>query len=207
MEKTKFKIIDINQYLYYFPQKQIIFCSDKLFNRSDINLIPNEIKINENEFTCMINLNNDYNNNDYINISLNIMKPISDNSNKDSLDVYLGDSLIFKKLIFKNNKEKLNENFYKKNFIVNIKNNRYVYFLKENNNNINNHIDDFLNLNFQAAENSLFKGNHLLLNLRLNEVNKGLSFVEKKTKVKLNEKVNTKFKNENETNSNSNSKI
>ncbi len=214
--KTKKKIIDINQYIYYFPQKQIILCSDKLFKNTEINLIPNEIKIKENEFICMINLknNNNYNNNNYININLHIILPISNNSNKDSLDIFLGDTLVFKNLHFKNNKESSNsyQNIYTKKMIVKINNNKDVFFLNEenfknnyiNNNNNNIYFDNFLN--FQAAKDSLFKGNHLMLNIKLNldKVNKVLSFMEKNAKVKLVSKINTNIKNNNET---SNSKI
>merc|ERR1711957_59393 len=169
-----------NQYLYYFPQKEIILCSDKLFTDSEkINLIPNELKLKENEFTCMINLNKIYNK--QIKINLNIMKPISNNSDKDSLDIFLGDSLIFKNLLFFGNND--TENYYTKNIIVKIKD-KEVYFLKNNNCDL---VQD-INCDYEQAKDSLFKGNHLMLNLKLklqsqlNESNKDkdVSFIEKK---------------------------
>lgn len=176
----------INQYLYYFPQKEIILCSDKLYTNSDINLIPNEIKLKENEFTCLIN--ND--NNKYLKINLNIMKPISNNSDKDSLDILLGDSLVFRNLLFAS---KENSNFYTKNLFVKIDKERNKVFYLENENNQNNEngkeceFTDAIkgngnldNCRFKPVKDSLFKGNHLMLNLRLNDSNKNFSFIEKK---------------------------
>jgi hypothetical protein len=187
---TEINLINLNQYLYYFPQKQLILCSDKIFKNSDINLIPNELKLKENEFTCMINLNNNYENNKnknkniYLKVNLHIMKPLFNNSEKDSIDIYLGDSLLFKNLFFFSKKNEEKKNFYTKNLLVKINNNKEVFFLKEkeelinnstnNNNNdinceLNNNYDK--NCNFQTAYDSLFKNTHLMLNLKLKEYN------------------------------------
>ena len=178
-ELTKLEVASINQYLYYFPQKEIVLCSDKLYSESEINIIPNELKLKENEFTCMINL--DKTRGEYIKINLNIMKPNSNNFDKNSIDIFLGDSPMFKNLIFFGGKEDNNEaeNYYSKTIIVRIKDNK-VYFLK----NINCDLDNEIDCHFEAAKESLFKGNHLMLNLKLHESHKDISFIEKKANSK-----------------------
>jgi len=180
-------INNINQYLYFFPQKEVILCSDKIFTNSEINLIPNELKLKENEFTCMINLNKNNLKEKYFKINLHIMKPLSNNSIKDSIDIFLGDSLIYKNLLFFANKEKEAQNNYTKNILVKIKNNEEVYFSN------NCEVNDIKDCNFQPVKDSLFKGNHLMLNLKLNEPNKQVSFIEKKANTNTNENSNSKI--------------
>ena len=48
-------------------------------------------------------------------------------------------------------------------------------------------------LGIVAVKDSLFKGNHLMLNLKLNEPNKQVSFIEKKANTNTNENSNSKI--------------
>lgn len=190
------KIKEIQYFIYYIPEKDIILCSDKIFSEKDINLIPNELKIDD-KFTCVIETPND---SIYTRLNLHIPKINQKINYKNNLiDIFLGETLIFNNLQILNNPEKNNKLFLKKQILLKFSNSKV--YLSKNKNCKNEFLND---CKFYETQDSIFKQKYLMLNFKLKENNfKGISFLERKSIYKNKKLINlVNQSNDNECNPN-----
>jgi hypothetical protein len=168
------KISEIQYFIYLVPEKEIVLCSDKIFSESEINLIPNELKLDD-KFTCMINLDQTK---IYHRINLHILKTKNfKNYKKNLIDIYLGETLTIKNInilrVYGENKE---HSYLRKQILVKFVDSK-IYFLK---NAYECKIENLDNCDFADAEDALFRKRNLMLNIKLKEPEvKEISLLEK----------------------------
>jgi len=169
------KINDIQYFIYYIPEKEIILCSDKIFSESEMNLIPNELKLDD-KFTCMINLDDSY---IYSRINLHILKIKRANFKKNLLDIFLGDTLAIENInILRTYTDKNDQSYIRIQFLLKFVDSKVLYMKKLTLCKIEN-IDA---CEFTETEDSLFRKKNLMINIKLKESNdKEISLLEKKS--------------------------
>lgn len=169
------KISDIQYFIYYIPEKEIILCSDKIFSESEMNLIPNELKLDD-KFTCMINLDDS---NIYNRINLHILKIKTANYKKNLLDIFLGDTPAIKNInILRSYTDKNDQSYIRIQILLKFVDSKILYMKKLSLCKIEN-LDA---CEFTETEDSLFRKKNLMMNIKLKESNdKEISLLEKKS--------------------------
>lgn len=171
------RISEIQYFIYYIPEKELVLCSDKIFKESQINLIPNELKLDD-KFTCMINLDQTK---IYNRINLHILKIKSKNYKKNLIDIYLGETPALENInILRVFGENNDQSYLRKQILVKFVESK-IFFLD---NTFNCKIDDLDNCEFLETEDALFRKKNLMLNIKLKEPEvKEISLLEKMSKL------------------------
>lgn len=171
------RISEIQYFIYYIPEKEIVLCSDKIFSESQINLIPNELKLDD-KFTCMINLDQMK---IFNRINLHILKIKSKNYKKNLIDIFLGDTPALENInILRVYGENNDQSYLRKQILVKFEDAK-VYFLR---NAFDCDIDELDKCEFSVTEDALFRKRNLMLNIKLKEPEvKEISLLEKMSKL------------------------
>jgi len=176
------RISEIQYFIYYMPEKEIVLCSDKIFSESEINLIPNELKLEDDKFICMINLEHTQ---IFTRINLHILKIKSKNYKKNLIDIYVGDTPAIQSInILRVYGENNDQSYLRKQILVKFEDPK-IFFLRHNV--FDCKFDDLDNCEFSEAKDALFKKRNLMLNIKLKEPEvKEISLLEKISKFIIN---------------------
>lgn len=170
------QVSEVDHYIYYFPEKEIVLCSSEIFSETKMNLIPNELKLDD-KFTCMINIPE--RSDCYTKINLNIFNIKAKSLKNDLMDIYLGESLVLSDINPSNDINPNNRKFIHKDVIVKFSDGKVYYA-----NNKNCNLKTLNQCNFIPAEDAIFRKKNLMMNIKLKDSlqKKKISLLETKSK-------------------------
>ena len=172
--QTDSKITEIEYFIYYLPEKDILYCSNKSISNKEISIIPNELNF-DGKYTCMVALNKKH---AFYRLNFHILKIKSKNNKKDLLDIYIGETLTLQNINLLKSTEFIDKYDYLTRQILLKFSDEKIFYIKNTNCNF-----EFLNdCGFIETSDSIFRKNNLMLNFKLKDSNsRTFSFIEKKS--------------------------